>query len=274
MVDRKVIKIPSPTRQVVTLRSPTRRTVNLRAPERVVLEPTGLEFGEGAPAPDPVFDPTSIASLAHRWRATEGTWTGLDGTGAASSGDPVGTWTDEIGGVDLVAPSTAARPSLATVGSTRVVSFDGTDDTLISGLDALAIPTGWSTIWGVVTYPTAIGRPWDRVTTGNVDRMMVTKFGGDSLQYYVSGRILTVPVEQASGDWMIPCATVDLTDVHVYLDGYQIGEADEAVGSGITDLRLGSSNADSSFYDGHVLLRQAHPRTDSFSPVLCLCDLR
>jgi hypothetical protein len=81
---------------------------------------------------------------------------------------------------------------------------------------------------------------------------MMLNQSASQVQYYVSGRIINAAVTLTSGDWMVPCATVDLTDVHTYLDGVETDAEPEAVGSGITDLRLGSSNADSAYYNGSV----------------------
>jgi hypothetical protein len=206
-------------------------------------------YGPTVPGPT-LFDPTSIESIAHRWRASKGTFTGLDGTGAASSGDPVGTWTDEIGAVDLVAPSTSARPALITIGRTPVVDFDGTDDALATVVDGIGISLE-STIWLVCTYPTTERRIFDTVEGGNVDRMMMNRLDS-SHQFYISGRILSSVSTHDPGDWMVPALSANTSTVFAHVDAVQKGTGNESVGSGVRDLRLGSSNTGTSFYPGKI----------------------
>ena len=237
------------TRQPAALdllaRQPATRDLLARQPVRMAYAQNPRWTGGSAP-----FSPSDIASLQHRWRATAGLFTGLDGTGAASSGDPVGTWTDEIGGIELIAPSTGARPALETIGSTLVLDFDGTDDALTTLVDEIDISLG-STIWLVCTYPTADRRIFDTAESGNVDRMMMNRLDS-SHQFYISGRILSSASTTDPGDWMVPALSANPSTVFAHINAVQKGTGNESVGSGVRDLRLGSSNTGTSFYPGKI----------------------
>jgi len=91
---------------------------------------------------DAIFDPTTIASLAHRYRASSAKIDVGGGGGAQpGDGDPVGRLFDEIGSADLVAISSGARPTAVDNGGVLIVDFDGIDDqmNITSGL-AISAP--------------------------------------------------------------------------------------------------------------------------------------
>lgn len=89
-----------------------------------------LLYGRGV---SDVFDPTTIESLVHRYRASRAEVQVTSGGTRANIGDPVGFVPDEIGTNDLTTSTAAERPTLRLDGKVKYLEFDGTDDYLSTG---------------------------------------------------------------------------------------------------------------------------------------------
>ena len=200
-------------------------------------------YGPTVPGPT-LFDPTSIGSIVHRWRASKGTFTGLDGTGGTTSGDPVGTWTDEIGAIDLVAPSTSARPALATVGSTPTVVFDGTDDYLATSSVEFSVQDSASIVV-ITTFPGS-GYIFDSMSGGNTRRVFMDRSGA-AWYVYSSGRAVTAVAGVGTDGWAVMAHTCVDGDLDLYENAI-VGDSDTGSGSlGIDGLILAASKSISGF---------------------------
>jgi hypothetical protein len=92
----------------------------------------------------PAYSPATLPSLRVLLRAGVGCWQDAAGTiPAVQDGDPVGRW-DDLRGLawpSALQPTSAARPTLRSVGGKWVVRFDGADDFLtLSGTNLGATP--------------------------------------------------------------------------------------------------------------------------------------
>lgn len=159
-----------------------------------------LGYGRGRGG-DTVFDPTSIDSLVHRYRASQAEVEVVGGTPAAE-GDPVGFIPDEVGSDDVTAPSSGARGTLAVEHGIAYVSLDGVDDIYTTGNwtgGDIATPN----IWFIGRIRDSTGYFFDS-TVSTADRrvVMTSILSADNTRILSNGRnnVIEAPIIEAQ-DW-------------------------------------------------------------------------
>ena len=198
-----------------------------------------------------VPNPLNFNTIQHRWVTTDGLFSDLGGTTVAAPGDPVGVWKDSINGIELVAPSTAARPALESVGGTQVVSFDGTDDAITTIDDALTIEDApWTAFF--VLKKRASGYVVYSSGTSATDVIRIQEVDANTTQVYTRNTATNAAIDTRLDDWYAMVVTRDLGGVmSIYINGLFVASATHDVSfAGIKDLRLGSRNDGVVAWDG------------------------